>query len=100
MHSRSMAAGGKPLILPQLRTDIGRMPDVMSVMEQGCSTRVSFRFFAAVVCLERDREVVGKLLVAKTISPPLNGTCPEREHVVERFWVASRPKSRTSVEFC
>ena len=31
-------------------------------MEQACSTRMSFTFSVAVVCLERDREGVGKLV--------------------------------------
>ena len=32
-----------------------------SIQEQACSTCVSFRFFAMIMLLENDREVVGKL---------------------------------------
>ena len=34
-------------------------------LEQACSTLVSFRLFAVAVCLERQREVVGKLAYHK-----------------------------------
>ena len=49
-----------------------------------CSTRMSFRFFPAVVFLETDRErererdrwLWENLLITKTVFPPLGVTCP------------------------
>ena len=61
------AANPKCVVQGKCQTDV----------EQAFSTPVSFRFFAAVVCAERDRGIVGKRLITKTVSPPLNATCPE-----------------------
>ena len=45
---------------------------------KACSTCVSFGFFAAWCCLERQRGC-GKIgLLLRPIFPPLDGTCPAR----------------------